>query len=170
MLTEPKLENRPTQPYVAIRSLVNLQTFGAEIPKSLNAVHAWLEKQGLAPAGAPFIRYNVIDMERELDVEIGWPVTTPMTAEAPISSGVFPAGRYATAIHIGSYDGLMASTAALLYWADMQGIVWDRRPTDRGEAWGARFEFYLSDPAVEPDPEKWRTELAFMLADSQPKL
>jgi hypothetical protein len=146
-----------------------MQTFGAEIPKSLNAVRAWLEKQGVALAGTPFIRYNVIDMERELDVEIGWPVAIRMMGEEPISAGVFPAGRYATAIHTGPYDELMAATASLLDWAEKHGIVWDCWPTDKGEAWGARFEFYPTDPVADPDPAKWQTELVFKLADSQSK-
>jgi len=38
-------------------------------------------------------------------------------------------------------------------------------PTDAGDAWGARLEVFLTDPRVEPDIERWQTELAFLLAD-----
>jgi hypothetical protein len=31
--------------------------------------------------------------------------------------------------------------------------------------WDARIEFYITDPAVEPDPKKWKTELAFLVAE-----
>jgi hypothetical protein len=31
-------------------------------------------------------------------------------------------------------------------------------------AWGARLEIYESDPAQEPDMDKWVTDLAFRLA------
>jgi hypothetical protein len=34
-----------------------------------------------------------------------------------------------------------------------------------GDRWGARLEFYLTDPAEEPDMSKWQTQLAFRLAD-----
>jgi hypothetical protein len=37
--------------------------------------------------------------------------------------------------------------------------------TDQGERWGCRVEFYLTDPAEQPDLSKWQTQLAFRLAD-----
>jgi hypothetical protein len=33
-----------------------------------------------------------------------------------------------------------------------------------GDRWGARLEIYESDPAQEPDMDKWVTDLAFRLA------
>lgn len=30
--------------------------------------------------------------------------------------------------------------------------------------WDGRFEFYPTDPAVEPDPERWEIEVAYLLA------
>jgi hypothetical protein len=38
-------------------------------------------------------------------------------------------------------------------------------PTDAGERWGGRVEFYLTNPAEQPDLTKWQTQLAFRLAD-----
>jgi hypothetical protein len=38
-------------------------------------------------------------------------------------------------------------------------------PTDAGEHWGCRVEFYLTNPTEEPDLSKWETQLAFRLAD-----
>ena len=43
--------------------------------------------------------------------------------------------------------------------------MWDKRETDNGEEWGARFESYLTDPSAEPDQEKWQTEIYMRLAD-----
>jgi hypothetical protein len=33
------------------------------------------------------------------------------------------------------------------------------------EVWGGRFEFYLTDPAEQPDREKWSIEIAYLLRD-----
>ena len=71
MITEPKLEERPAQPYVARRTQVPMQELGTVIPQLHSEVYAWLRKQGIAPAGAPFIRYRVIDMPGRLDIEFG---------------------------------------------------------------------------------------------------
>ena len=38
-------------------------------------------------------------------------------------------------------------------------------PSADGDRWGARLEFYLTDPREEPDMSKWQTQLAFRLAD-----
>ena len=33
-----------------------------------------------------------------------------------------------------------------------------------GKAWGANVETYVTDPRAEPDPQKWQTELAILVA------
>jgi hypothetical protein len=59
----------------------------------------------------------------------------------------------------------MAATGALLEWAKAHGLTWDVKETEEGEKWGCRVEFYLTDPAEQPDMDKWQTQLAFRLAD-----
>ena len=68
MIGEPKLEDRNAQHYVGIRTQVPMRKLRTVIPQLLDDVFAWLEQQGVAPAGAPFIRYHVIDMKATLDV------------------------------------------------------------------------------------------------------
>ena len=80
-------------------------------------------------------------------------------------AGVLPAGRYATAIHVGHPDSLVGAVAGLLEWADGQGLHWDMTDTPDGERWGSRLEIYLTDPAEQPDMSKWETQLLFRLAD-----
>ncbi len=67
--------------------------------------------------------------------------------------------------HSGPPDTLAAATAGLLDWAQARGLAWDIARTDAGEHWGCRVEFYLTDPAEQPDVSKWQTQLAFRLAD-----
>jgi effector-binding domain-containing protein len=103
-------------------------------------------------------------METRLDIEVGIPVETPVTGDGPVSSGLLPAGRYAVVTHTGPYDGLVSANAALLAWAEENGIAWQM--SDDGKMWGARIEWYETDPAEEPDPQKWETELAFLVAEA----
>jgi effector-binding domain-containing protein len=155
---------RAAQPYVAVKGLVTMQTF-PEIADRFPEVFGWLQRQGIEPAGPPFFKYNVIDMERELEVEAGIPVASTVDGSGAVFSGVLPAGRYVTVAHVGHPLHLVDVTAELLDWAAKQGLVWDRTDTDRGQRWGSRLEFYKTDPAVEPDMNKWEVELAFRLAD-----
>ena len=160
----PEITERAEQPYVAIRAQVTMQGLG-DLADRLNGVFGWLATRDLEAAGAPFFRYNVIDMERELDVEAGVPVQAVVDGDDQVISGVVPAGRYATVTHVGPYDGLAEATAALLQWADEHGARWDMTVGDDGERWGARLEIYLTDPSRQPDPSTWATQLAFRLAD-----
>jgi effector-binding domain-containing protein len=170
MITEPKLEYRDEQPYVAIRSQVTMPELGTVLPPHIGELFGWLGSKDVAPAGAPLWRYHVVDMEVKLEVDVAIPVATAVTGEGHIIADVLPAGRYAVLVHIGPYEGLYEATAALLAWAEEKGLIWDKWPVGpSGEGWRARVETYFTDPTKEPDPAKWETELAFKLADDQPR-
>jgi effector-binding domain-containing protein len=129
-------------------------------------IFGWLGARGIAPAGPPFFRYHVIDMERQLQVEVGVPVEAPVTDDdGDVHAGILPAGRYAVVIHTGAPNTLLDATAALLHWAEERGLAWDVSQADAGEKWGCRLESYLTDPSLQPDTSKWQTQLAFRLAD-----
>jgi effector-binding domain-containing protein len=164
MSDTPQIVIRAEQPYVAIRGRVSMAEIGAFAVRTPE-VFAWLGAHGLPPAGPPFMRYNVIDMTRDLEIDNGVPVAAPVEGDAEVIAGVLPAGRYATLTHVGHPSELMAATKALLDWAAAQGLTWDMSPSADGERWGSRLEIYLSDPREEPDMSKWVTQLAFRLAD-----
>jgi len=167
-ITEPKLEDRNVQHYVGIRTQTTLQEMGTGlIPRLHKEVFVWLEKQGVAP-GAPFLRFHVINMEAKLDIEMGWPLANALEGDGRITAGVLPAGRYATLVYTGLKNGIKANKA-LLDWGAQKGLVWDRWEAENGDAFGARFESYLTDPADEPDPAKWEIEVAIRLADDHPQ-
>src|SRR5579875_987471 len=97
MITEPKLEDRDAQHYVAIRTQATMQELGTGvIPQLHSEVLTWLRKQGIVPSGAPFIRYLVINMMEKLDIELGWPVASALSGEGRITPGTLPAGHYAS--------------------------------------------------------------------------
>jgi len=164
MQAAPEIVTRAGQPYVAARARVTMAELGG-LGARFGEVFAWLGARGLAPAGAPFFRYNVIDMTRELEVDVGVPVAAAVDGDDHMVSGVLPAGRYATLTHVGHPGELPAATKALLDWAAGQGLTWDIAPGEGGERWGSRLEIYLTDPSQEPDMSKWMTQLAFLLAD-----
>jgi effector-binding domain-containing protein len=163
MSATPEITERQEQPYAAIRAHVTMQQLG-EVAHRIGDVFGWLAERGVAPAGPPFFRYIVIDMERQLEVEVGVPVTRVVDGDDQVISAVLPAGRYATVIQVGPPDSLAGATGALLDWAAQRGLQWDMAVGDDGERWGARLEFYLTDPSEQPDMSKWETQLAFRLA------
>jgi effector-binding domain-containing protein len=164
MNTEPKVDQRAAQPYAGIRTLTTMEGLSTVIPQYTGEVFAWLGQHGIAPTGPPFIRYHIIDMARQLDVEMGVPVASEVSGEGLVQAGVLPAGRYASLVYTDINQGVPANRT-LLQWGEAQGLVWDQWPTAEGDAWGARYESFLTDPNDEPDPAKWETEVAIRLAD-----
>jgi len=166
-MSDPQIVTRADQqPYVAIRGHVTMAEIGGLAVRTPE-VFAWLGARGIAPAGPPFLKYNVIDMMRQLEIDNGVPVAAPVysTGDGELVAGVLPAGRYATLTHVGHPSELVGATKALLDWAAGQGLTWDMSPDADGERWGSRLETLLTDPREEPDMSKWVTQLAFRLAD-----
>ncbi len=165
MIDEPRLENRKEQPYVAIRAQVPIP-FGSYLGPLWAEVEAWLKNKGVLPpaSGPAIIRYLTTDMSKKLDIDVGFTVDRRLPGSGRILSDVLPAGRYATLRYTGSYrgKGIYKATVALLEWAQEQKVVWDTTERDGVEWWNGRVEYYLSDPAKEKDPKKYRTELAFL--------
>ncbi len=164
-MTEPKLQDRPEQPTVGIRTQVPMKAFKKIIPQLLSEVFAWTRQHGVAPVGPPFMRFHVINMEGNMDVELGVPVASPVTGDDRVTGGSLPAGRYAALVYTGVRNGIKAN-GALLDWGAAQGLTWDRHDTAAGDAFAGRYESYLTDPDDEPDPKKWETEVAIRVAGS----
>lgn len=161
---QPTIVDRGEQLYAFIRGSVRMDDF-AVIADRLPELYGWLTTRGADLAGAPFFRFNSIDMEGESEVEAGVPVVTMPEPEGDIGLAVLPPGRYATVVHTGHPDQLFGVVTAVRDWAAREGLEWDMTVVDGAERWTCRLESYLTDPRVEPDMSKWEIELAFRLAD-----
>jgi effector-binding domain-containing protein len=148
------IETRAEQPYAAVRGTVTPETFGKIADRFLEVMQ-WLADRELPATGAPFLRYLRVTAE-EFEVEAGIPTVAEVPGEGEVFTATLPAGQYLVALHEGGPDGLAAVTDQLLAHA----VRFDRD----GETWGARLETYFTDPAVEPDPSRWTTEVAIRLA------
>lgn len=161
--TEPRIAQRGDQPYVGIRTRVTMRDLDAVIPQLVDEVEAWLRQQGVQATGAPLIRYHVIDMDTELDITIGFPVSGATVGDERIVAETLPAGRYASLIFNGVENGI-AGNGALIDWIAAQGLQMDRWDAARGDAFGGRVEHLLDGPDDDPDPSNWRSEVAIRLA------
>ena len=91
MTTEPEITELPARPYAAIPASVTMETIGTVVPPLNGEVFGWLAARGIAPAGPPFWKFNVIDMARNLEVEAGCPVAEPVIGDGRVVAGVLPA-------------------------------------------------------------------------------
>jgi effector-binding domain-containing protein len=163
MQHEPTVVEREEQPYVGITAPITMTTFG-EVADRFPEVFGHVAGRGAQPADAPFFRYWVIDMMRELVVEAGVPVAAPLDGDGDVRPGTLPAGRYLTVSHTGHPAELVDVTTAFLAWADEHDLAFDMSPSPEGDRWGCRLEVLLTNPAEVPDMDQWQTQLLFKLA------
>ncbi|MFK4088851.1 GyrI-like domain-containing protein [Kribbella sp. NPDC020789] len=154
----PEIVELAERPYVALRGTVQMDGISAFADRMRDVID-WLAAREIAPNGAPFFKYDVVDMENGLVMEVGFPVDDVQSGEGEIVTGVLPAGRYATTVYHGHPDGLVKATGALLDWGEAEGVEWDAD----GDRWASRLEIYLSDPREVPNMDDWDTELQFKL-------
>ncbi len=162
--TSAQIDERPEQPYMAIRTVIKPSKLANTIRDLTREVFAWLEERGIGVTGPPFVRYNVIDMKNQFDLTIGVPVVRHVAGDGRVEPGAIPAGRYGSLIYTNARRG-RAGNGALIDWAIAEGIAWDHVDGPNGDAFAARVEYALTDPADEPDIAKWRTEVAIKIAD-----
>ncbi len=164
MHTEPKVEHRDELNYAGINIRVPISEFGEVIPRLHGVVMGWLKERGIEPSGPPVIRYNVIDMEKLMDIDLGWIVGSPFEGDGQVQSKVLPEGNYATMVFTGIENAIPA-TYDLIKWARAHGLEWDRWDDPNGDAFRSRYELSLTNPADEPDPAKWETASYIKIAD-----
>ena len=159
MVRLPKLENKPETATLGIREQIPPKKLSTAIPTLLKKVSTWMSTRQISPGGSPFLRFHVIDMESQFDIEVGFPVAVGTKGDGVIIGGVLPAGEYATIVYMGKTKGYEGNKA-LIDWAASNGVQWDRWDDPKGDAFRCRFETFLTDPAVEPDSKKWLNEVA----------
>ncbi len=162
MSNEPTIEVRPEQPYLAIPVEVAMREFDPAIA-AIDDLFSWLGQRGIAPAGPLFFRYHALgdmDMASRFRIEVGVPLAAVEPGDEGVVPGVITAGRYATLVHTGDPDRLVEAHAALQAWAAARDLRVERSDDD---VWGGRFEFYLTDPADQPDRSRWSTAIAYLL-------
>lgn len=115
---------------------------------------AAVKLQGAGPAG-PWFSHHLAMHPDTFDIEIGVPVSGPVSAAGRVRPGSLPATRVARAVFLGDYSGLPAGWAGFRDW-----VAAHRFPT-APDLW----EVYLKGPESDPDPASWRTELNQPLID-----
>lgn len=161
---QPQISSRGEQSYLGIRIQTPMKGMFAEVDKLRKELARWLADQAVDTGGAPFLRYHVIDMKGEMDVEYGIPINSQALAKADkrVKVGLLPAGRYAHLTYVG--HGLTGNKALLKFVQDNQ-LQLDRWTTEKGDAFASRLETYLTDPKVQPLKSRWEVEVAMKLKD-----
>lgn len=134
-----------------IRTITPMSSISDAMGDAFTKLAAYMEKNGIAFAGPPYARYYNMNMEA-LDVEMGFPITGKIAGEGNIQMGELPAGKIASALHLGSYDKLEETYTKLMEYVKGKDL--------ETEEW--MYEFYLNSP-MDVKPEELETEICFPL-------
>jgi hypothetical protein len=93
MNDEPRVEQRAEQPYAGIRMRVTMNGLSGAVDQGFPELFGWLAEHGIALAAPPFIRYHVIDMDGELEIELGAPAGVTSDGGTRVRPGILPGGR-----------------------------------------------------------------------------
>ena len=138
------------QHYVGIRATTTKERIGEIMGPLFGEVYGYIQQGGGRPAGMPFTIYHAMEGDT-IELECGMPVAAPLAGTERIKPCELPGGTVVTVTHMGPYDALPQTWAALAEWVGAQGLA----PA------GAPWEVYVTDPGVETDQSRWRTDIFF---------
>lgn len=164
MSLDISLQERPVAHYVGIPVSARFAEFGApdgpnhQIPR----IYQWLADHGVVPLGGPLYVYRHLGRDDEpSDLTVAVPIAEPVTPSSGLVLGSLPAGSYVVGRHAGSPDELFDSYEKVRSWAESHGHRLDTVRDEDGTVWTGFAEHFLTNPAEQPDPSKWVTELLF---------
>ena len=150
VMSTPAIERQELQPQPALvlKRRIARAEIAATIAEGLGKTYPYALQNSLAIAGRPFARYSDVGPGL-MTIEVGTPLAAPAAGVGDIEAITLPGGPAAVAVHMGAYDKLQDTYAAIERWMQEHGV----------RAAGAPWESYITDPAEHPDPANWRTDV-----------
>lgn len=147
---EPTTVHCAEQPTAVLRERVAMDALPEFFSRAFAAVAAEAQRQNVQLAGPPFALYRGTPTQT-VDVEAGFPVRGTLADTGTVVISTLPEAEAFEAMHIGPYDTLPQTYAALQDQMKKAG----KTPSD------TMWEYYLNGPPSEPDPQKWKTRIVW---------
>lgn len=145
----------PEKVFVTKRDKVSFDDLPTFFKETYGAIYNTIQKLKLTPGGMPCAFYYEIDeVGKVTDVAAAVPVQGVVPALNELMKVVLPPSRVITTTHYGSYESLAPAYAEL-----------DNFLKDNSLKKELIIEEYFSDPEVEKDPAKWKTNIYFIVRD-----
>lgn len=135
----------------SVRVTCTMAESATVMPREFGRVMEALVAEGVQLSGGAVVIYHGWT-EDTVDVEIGFTIRGvffPQNRHSDIKPSRVPGGKVAFTTHVGHYEGLEKAYRAIQAYAEanklgLAKMMWER---------------YLTDPSVEPDPQKHVTEV-----------
>lgn len=136
------------QEYTAVvRGEMPVDVLPAWLAGVFSTVSAYLRETGITPTGPPFARFALLG--HAAAAEAGFPVPTEVAGDGLVEPSTLPGGPAAVTTHLGRYEDLDNAHLVVRSWLHENDYV----------TTGPHWEVYRTDPLLEPDPTRWRTDV-----------
>jgi effector-binding domain-containing protein len=153
MMPDIKIKEIMEQPTLTIRETATMASIPERMGEIFSEIIAFMNKKGIAPAGAPFAFWHNMNSESiskgVFDMECGFPVGMPVEGASQIKASRLPGGKVVAALHIGPYEALAETYEVVQTWIKEKGYLVEE------DMW----ETYLTNPCEVPDKSRWMTEI-----------
>jgi effector-binding domain-containing protein/uncharacterized membrane protein len=137
--------------YLSIRDTIDQMEMNNVHGKAYAAINKYMDEQGVASSEPPLVIYHLYT-EKIVDIELGVPVLdSTIVGKDKIKMNKIVITNVVSAVHYGSYDRLPETYFGINEWMRKNKVV----------VTGPPWESYITDPATEPNPEKWETAVYF---------
>lgn len=139
---------------LVIRDTTSTTLLDAKLETMYKMLSSAMIRQKLKPSGPPFLIYHSIQSNR-LEIEAGIPINSKIKSDKMVSFKEFSAENAIKATVFGKQNKSLVYRALGYYQIankiSLSGPVW---------------EIYITDPSVEPDPEKWQTDIYYPISNN----
>lgn len=143
----------PEKTFITKRAKMRIDQLPGFFPGAYGEIYGAIQKSGLQATEPPCAFYYSMDeANKTTDVAAAAPVKGVVPDLPGLERVVLPASKVVTTTHYGPYEKM-----AEAYGAIQQYLV------DHGLKQELVIEEYFSDPQVEKDPEKWKTNIHFLV-------
>ncbi len=157
MPIEVGIDEIKPQKAVTISIKAPYSEIGKSMEEGFGKLMSYLTNQSVEPqayAGPAFAQYFSVEDPGAWDYALGIPVSQDVPESDEIKMGELPGGKVATTTLVGPYERLKETWDAFGEWMNQS----EHEPV------GAPWESYVKMPPVEPDAEKWQTDIVWPIS------
>ena len=145
-----RLDTLPSRALAVIRHRASSAELPRIVPESCGSVWSFLRDHQIKGAG----RHVALYWDGEINLEVGVELDTPFPTDGRVVASATPPGLVATATHLGPYQQLHKTHAAIRQWCGSHGY----------ELAGPSWEIYGHwEEAWNRDPSKIRTDVFYLV-------
>jgi effector-binding domain-containing protein len=143
----------PEKLFITKRDRVSFDKLSSFFGDAYGALYSTIQKLGLTAQGMPCaLYYEVDEFKKETDVAAAVAVTGPVPELKEFNKIILPKSKVLTTTHYGSYENMGPAYEELEKYRKGHALKKE-----------LVIEEYFSDPAIEKDPSKWKTNIYFVV-------